>query len=202
MHLIHLLPRLEKLDLGNCTNWPATSFDTTGRLGDLQQLTLVCGEDGEGFHTMLLRLTRLERLELKQWTLPDSLADALPRMEKPRSLLIWPQTSSMVAKTNRNSLRSCLSAGPNLQRLTWIVGCKQVVHCGSPVARNGLARALQQLAPNVHISFDPGRLCRCTPTSCTTAALCLCPLPPLWSIRILAMSVQVQELVLEPTRLL
>ncbi|XP_077533204.1 uncharacterized protein LOC144145456 [Haemaphysalis longicornis] len=163
MELIGLLSRLEELALGNCTNWPAAFFTSIGKLKNLRRLALEGGEDGKGFSTMLLGLSRLERLELKRWTLSDSLCDVLPRMENLRTFLIWPRSTGPVALTNRNALRSCLIARNKMERLTWIVDYQHLVDRGSPTRGKSLALALKQLAPDVHIAIEPGRLCRCTP---------------------------------------
>ncbi|KAH9377983.1 hypothetical protein HPB48_011085 [Haemaphysalis longicornis] len=55
---ISLLEQLEELRLGNCTNWSTASFVNLCQLRELRRLTLERGEDGPGFHTMLLKLNR------------------------------------------------------------------------------------------------------------------------------------------------
>lgn len=160
---ISLLEQLEELHLGNCTNWSNASFVNLCQLRDLRRLTLELGEDGPGFHTMLLKLTRLERLELKRWTLRDSLGDVLPRMKRLRSFVLWPLTSSAALKSHRNALRSCLSAGDGLERFTWVLGCKPLMRGGgsSGVNKAMSVSLMQHVAPDLRISFEGGALCRC-----------------------------------------
>lgn len=160
---ISLLEQLEELHLGNCTNWSNASFVNLCQLRDLRRLTLELGEDGPGFHTMLLKLSKLEKLELKRWTLRDSLANVLPRMTRLRSFVLWPQTSSAALKSHRNALRSCLSAGDGLERLTWIVSCKPLLVRGGGTGMNKAMSTslMHHLAPDLRISFEGGALCRC-----------------------------------------
>lgn len=163
---ISLLEQLEELRLGNCTNWSTASFVNLCQLRELRRLTLERGEDGPGFHTMLLKLNRLESLELKRWTLRDSLCDVLPRMKRLRSLLLWPHINSLASKTHRNTLRSCLSAGDALERFTWIVGCKQLVKGGGSDANKVLSLSVvQHVAPDLRLAFEPGTLCGCQDTA-------------------------------------
>lgn len=163
---ISLLEQLEELRLGNCTNWSNASFVNLCQLRELRRLTLEHGEDGPGFHTMLLKLNRLESLELKRWTLRDSLRDVLPRMKRLRSLLLWPHINGLASRTHKNVLHSCLSTGAGLERFTWIVGCKQLVRGGGSSGGGGTNKVLslslvQQVAPDLRLSFEPGTLCGC-----------------------------------------
>lgn len=151
--------------MGQCCCCPSDdsqSFVNLCQLRELRRLTLERGEDGPGFHTMLLKLNRLESLELKRWTLRDSLCDVLPRMKRLRSLLLWPHINSLASKTHRNTLRSCLSAGAGLERFTWIVGCKQLVKGGSSGMNKVLSvSVVQHVAPDLRLAFEPGTLCGC-----------------------------------------
>uniref|UniRef100_A0A023GDQ0 Putative secreted protein n=1 Tax=Amblyomma triste TaxID=251400 RepID=A0A023GDQ0_AMBTT len=144
--LISLLSQLEELHLGECTKWSETSFLNIAKLRKLRKLTLEHGEDKSGFQLMLTRLTRLERLELRQWTLRNSLADVLPHMTCLQHLLLCPANGDL-ASTNRNVLRSCLAATDNLKQITWLVSCKSL--------------ASPQAAFDLSLAFEPGNLCDC-----------------------------------------
>lgn len=145
--LISLLKGLEELHLGECVKWSETSFLNISKLKQLRRLTLEHGEDKSGFRSMLLRLTNLERLELKQWTLHNSLADTLPRMTLLRHLLLCPVNGDLASKTNRNVLRSCLAAGANLKQITWVMSSK--------------ASTSSQAVFDINLAFEPGNLCEC-----------------------------------------
>lgn len=151
--LVSLLHGLEELHLGDCVSWTEMSFVNIGKLKQLRWLTLERGEDNDGFRTMLLRLEKLQRLDLKRWTLRNSLADTLCKMSELRRLLFWPLTTGLTVKTNRNILRSCLAAGSKLERITWIVNCKLL---GAPFN-------VQQAALDVNLAFESGTLCKCPP---------------------------------------
>ncbi|XP_077520664.1 uncharacterized protein LOC144132256 isoform X14 [Amblyomma americanum] len=145
--LISLLHGLEELHLGECIKWSETSFLNISKLKKLRRLTLEHGEDKSGFRSMLLRLSNLERLELKQWTLRNSLADTLPHMTLLRHLLLCPVNGDLASKTNRNVLRSCLAAGATLKQITWVVSCK------SSTSPQGVF--------DLNLAFEPGNLCDC-----------------------------------------
>ncbi|XP_065282579.2 uncharacterized protein [Dermacentor albipictus] len=162
--LVSLLHGLEELHLGDCINWSEMSFVNIGRLKQLRRLTLERGEDNDGFRSMLLRLDKLQRLDLKRWTLRNSLADTLCKMSELRHLLFWPLTSGLTVKTNRNILRSCLATGPRLKRITWVVSCKKM---GAPIS-------IQQVALDMNLAFESGTLCECPPL---VAASCYASVP-------------------------
>ncbi|XP_075722017.1 uncharacterized protein LOC119167684 isoform X2 [Rhipicephalus microplus] len=160
--LVSLLRGLEELHLGDCVNWSEISFVNIGKLKQLRWLTLERGEDNDGFRTMLLRLEKLQRLDLKQWTLRNSLADTLCKMNELRRLLFWPLTTGstmmQTLRTNRNILRSCLAVGSKLEKVTWIVNCKLI---GAPFN-------VQPVALDVNLAFEYGTLCQC-PTAIATS---------------------------------
>ncbi|KAL1472274.1 hypothetical protein MTO96_023086 [Rhipicephalus appendiculatus] len=153
--LISLLQGLEELHLGDCVSWSEMSFVNIGKLKQLRWLTLERGEDNDGFRTMLLRLEKLQRLDLKRWILRNSIAHTLCKMSELRRLLFWPLTTGLTLmqtlKTNRNILRSCLAAGCKLEQITWIVSCKLL---GAPFN-------VQQVALDVNLAFEYGTLCEC-----------------------------------------
>lgn len=149
--LVSLLHGLEELHLGDCVSWTEMSFVNIGKLKQLRWLTLERGEDNDGFRTMLLRLEKLRRLDLRRWTLRNSLADTLCKMSELRHLLFWPLSTGSTLKTNRNILRSCLAARAKLEQITWIVSCRTL---GTPLN-------VQQLALDVSLAFESGTLCEC-----------------------------------------
>lgn len=161
--LVSLLHGLEELHLGDCVSWTEMSFVNIGKLKQLRWLTLERGEDNDGFRTMLLRLEKLRRLDLRRWTLRNSLADTFCKMNELRHLLFWPLSTGSTLKTNRNILRSCLAARAKLEQITWIVSCRTL---GTPLN-------VQQLALDVSLAFESGTLCECPPL---TASSCYAPL--------------------------
>ncbi|XP_063428467.1 uncharacterized protein LOC134711645 isoform X2 [Mytilus trossulus] len=121
LEFLTLLPNLIHLELGDCTAWTQETYSMISKLTKLQTLRLECGGNSyeTGLPDALSNLTKLENLELIEFLIPENLHKTLEKLEKLKSLTVWPDTSNQPAAQVNSYTLSTVSKLKSLQQLEW-----------------------------------------------------------------------------------
>lgn len=116
------LPNLRELSIGDCTDWTNAMYQEVGRCVGLHRLHLEKGGNipDLGLGEALIKLDRLERLELLNYKIPVTFKSHLAQLSQLKHLVIQPDNTTLVAEMNSNTL-AAIGSLTTLISLQWLV---------------------------------------------------------------------------------